>query len=156
MWTENPSHASERRELMGLFLAAETPQLWTSWRCLQEPGEHRFDLSVWRLHSSEPIGFFINHPDHNGCMDREFKRADLPCHSGLCEEHGSFFFFFSPSLLFFRPSHPSTELHNNWDLKLKKKKKKCNDTWVNDWALLNPQGIRLTIPFDLKNQSASR
>lgn len=154
MWTENPSHASERRELMGLFLAAETPQLWTSRRCLQEPGEHRFDLSVWRLHSSEPIGFFINHPDHNGCMDREFKRADLPCHSGLCEEHGSFFFFFplpyfSSGHLIHQPNCTTIET-SNW-----KKKKKCNDTWVNDWALLNPQGIRLTIPFDLKNQSAS-
>lgn len=77
-----------------------------------------------------------------------------PVTLGYVKNMVSFFFFF-PFLTFLQAISSINRTAQQLRPQTEKKKKKCNDTWVNDWALLNPQGIRLTIPFDLKNQSAS-
>lgn len=110
----------------GKKLQALCGDLWDAdlSNCWQECSENCFFLSVWHLGSSELMGFLINHLDHNSCMDRGLKRADLSCHFGLCEEHCSFFFLsFLPFLQAISSINqttpwlrPKTKKHIRWHL----------------------------------------
>lgn len=98
---------------------------------LQQCREHCFFLSVWHLNGSEPIGFFINHLDHNGCMDRGFR--ELICSVALGCVMNTALFSFLP----FLPGISSIK-QTTQQLRPKTKKHTHNSTWLNDWALPNP------------------